>query len=89
MKNLDLSKYGLDEREQEEVRLACTYVEYFDHGTSGHLAYHVITKLYWAVEELEQAWDKAEKDRENLVEVLTGGLSGNTVKEMVEAVRRL
>ncbi len=35
----------LNAREQAELKLAKVYVEHFDHGTSGHLAYTVIAKL--------------------------------------------
>ena len=42
-------KINLDEfneREQAEVECACVYVLDFEHGTSGHLAYSTIFKLF-------------------------------------------
>lgn len=46
--NLDF----LTSREQAEVKLSQVYVEHFDHGTSGHMAYSVIAKLAKHIQEL-------------------------------------
>jgi hypothetical protein len=47
----------LDEREQKEIRFALFYVDYFDHGTSGHLGYTVIAKLADKLSELTKTKD--------------------------------
>lgn len=38
-------------REQQEILFALKYVEEFNHGTSGHLAYTVIAKLVALLQE--------------------------------------
>lgn len=40
---------ALDDREMKEVMLAVAYVTTYKHGTSGHLAYTVIYKLFTAL----------------------------------------
>lgn len=46
-------KIKLSKRDFAEVTLASKYVEEFNHGTSGHLAYQVMAKLYKAILEAD------------------------------------
>lgn len=41
---------NLDARQQQEVQLAVMYTRQYGHGTSGHLSYLVIAKLYELLE---------------------------------------
>lgn len=48
------SELMLDHRELREVGLSIEYIQKFNHGTSGHISYSVITKLI-AIIEAQQA----------------------------------
>lgn len=52
----------LTSREQAEVKLAQVYVEHFDHGTSGHMAYTVIAKLAQQLERLAGEIDRLKNE---------------------------
>lgn len=41
----------LDERDQKEIGFARTYAKHFHHGTAGHLAYLLIDKLAYLLDE--------------------------------------
>lgn len=45
---------SLTEREQSEINFARVYFDRFQHGTSGHIAYVVIAKQYYQIEQLKQ-----------------------------------